>query len=132
MSNNEIEKIYPLSPTQEGILFHSLIDPDSKAYYEQVSFMIKGNLCSQTMQLSFRKLIERHDVLRTVFVYTEVEQPLQLVLTQREPQIDYKDLTAYSKEEQARWIEAHKIRDQEHKFDLEAGPLIRMIFFQNG
>jgi surfactin family lipopeptide synthetase A/fengycin family lipopeptide synthetase B len=82
------------------------------------------------MQRSFRKLIERHDVLRTVFVYTEVEQPLQLVLSQREPQIDYKDLTAYSKVELARFIEAHKIRDREHKFNLEAGPLIRMIFFK--
>lgn len=130
MSSHEIEKIYPLTPTQEGILFHSLVDPDSEAYFEHVSFTIRGKLCSRTMEQSFAKLVERYDVLRTVFIYTETEQPLQIVLSQREPRMDYRDLSAYSTAERQRWIEEYKARDQQQKFDLETGPLIRMAIFR--
>ena len=34
----EIQNIYPLTPMQEGMLYHSLVNKGSHAYYEQVSF----------------------------------------------------------------------------------------------
>lgn len=40
----EIQDIYPLSFMQEGMLFHSLYDEQSRAYFEQASFTIKGQL----------------------------------------------------------------------------------------
>lgn len=130
MSNYEIEKIYPLTPTQEGILFHSLIDSDSEAYQEHISFSIKGDLCPQTMERTFAKLLERHEILRTVFIYTEVDQPLQIVLDQCESNIYYMDLTDYPLYEQERLIDEYLVKDQEQGFDLEAGPLIRMALFK--
>ncbi|AJS57348.1 non-ribosomal peptide synthetase [Paenibacillus sp. IHBB 10380] len=130
MSNPEIEKIYPLTPTQEGILFHSLMEPNSEAYSEYVSFTIKGDIQPQIMVQSFIKLIERYDVLRTVFIYTDVDQPLQIVLENSEPHIHFKDISAHSDEEQKRLIEDYKIQDQEKGFDLETGPLIRMAMFK--
>ncbi|CAI6068591.1 Plipastatin synthase subunit B [Paenibacillus sp. JJ-100] len=130
MSNYEIDKIYPLTPTQEGILFHSLLEPDSEAYFEQVSFTIQGMLSIPIMQRSFTSLVERYDVLRTVFIYTDVEQPLQIVLNQYEPEMSFEDISTYPKEEQTRHIEMVKARDLERKFDLETGPLFRMTVFK--
>lgn len=40
----EIQDIYPLSFMQEGMLFHSLYDEQSRAYFEQASFTIHGQL----------------------------------------------------------------------------------------
>ncbi|MGC5773688.1 amino acid adenylation domain-containing protein [Paenibacillus pabuli] len=130
MSNHEIDKIYPLTPTQEGILFHSLLEPDSEAYFEHVSFTIQGMLSLPTMKRSFTTLVERYDVLRTVFIYTEVEQPLQIVLNQCEPEISFEDISNCPKEEQPRLIEMVQARDLEGKFDLETGPLFRMTVFK--
>lgn len=119
-----------MTPTQEGILFHSLMDADSAAYFEHISFSIKGKLCPQTMERTFGKLVERHEILRTVFIFTEVDQPLQIVLDQCEPQIYYQDLTYYTTNEQDHLIEKYLVKDQEQGFDLEAGPLIRMSMFK--
>ena len=37
MSNPEIEDIYPLTPLQQGILFHSLADPTAGFYVDQLA-----------------------------------------------------------------------------------------------
>ena len=42
--DSEIEQIYPLTPMQEGMLFHALLDPDSTAYFEQMSITLTGEL----------------------------------------------------------------------------------------
>ena len=39
-----IEAIYPLSPMQEGLLFHSALEPNSGAYVEQLECKLKGKL----------------------------------------------------------------------------------------
>ena len=37
MSQKNIEAIYPLSPMQQGILFHALYAPKSGVYFEQTA-----------------------------------------------------------------------------------------------
>jgi hypothetical protein len=39
-----IESIYPLSPMQQGMLFHTLYAPESGVYCEQTSCSLNGNL----------------------------------------------------------------------------------------
>jgi len=44
MSMENIEDIYPLSPMQQGMLFHSIYAPESGEYIEQMSCKIDGQL----------------------------------------------------------------------------------------
>jgi hypothetical protein len=56
MSNlhNKIEAIYPLSPMQQGLLFHSLYSPGSGTYVEQVSCRIERGLDVEALKRSWQ------------------------------------------------------------------------------
>ncbi|WP_263973429.1 condensation domain-containing protein, partial [Clostridium botulinum] len=65
----EIKNIYSLTPMQMGMLFHALKDEESSSYFEQSIFTLKGEIDLNIFERSFNKVIERYDILRTVFVY---------------------------------------------------------------
>lgn len=54
---SEIQDIYPLSFMQEGMLFHSLFDEQSRAYFEQASFTINGRLDLERFQKVWMPLL---------------------------------------------------------------------------
>ena len=47
--NKRIQNLYELSPMQEGMLFHSLLNKDSKAYVEQRVFSLNGEVDSASV-----------------------------------------------------------------------------------
>jgi amino acid adenylation domain-containing protein/non-ribosomal peptide synthase protein (TIGR01720 family) len=73
--------LYPLSPMQAGMLFHSLYAPGGSAYVNQLRVDIDG-LDVARFKAAWRAVLERHEVLRTGFL---VGQPaLQWVARQIE------------------------------------------------
>ncbi|MCY7948787.1 condensation domain-containing protein, partial [Bacillus atrophaeus] len=66
---SEIQDIYPLSFMQEGMLFHSLFDEQSRAYFEQASFTINGRLDLERFQKSMDAIVGRYDIFRTTFIH---------------------------------------------------------------
>ena len=74
-----VEDIYPLSPMQQGMLFHALEAPDSEVYCEQVSCSVNGNLRVSAFKQAWRQVIQRHSILRTLFVWQHRKKPLQVV-----------------------------------------------------
>jgi non-ribosomal peptide synthase protein (TIGR01720 family) len=69
-SKNEVEDIYPCSPMQEGLLLSQLRDPS--AYMFHTIFEIKdarsGKVDPEKLARSWQTLVDRHPVLRTVFI----------------------------------------------------------------
>ncbi|UWF47514.1 non-ribosomal peptide synthase/polyketide synthase [Pseudomonas sp. N3-W] len=75
----DIEDIYPLSPMQEGMLFHTLSDNGSSLYVQQVSLPVKG-LDVERFRGAWDFIIERQAILRTSFHWQDgLAKPLQIV-----------------------------------------------------
>ncbi len=132
IGKNNLKDIYPLSPMQEGMLFHRLYQSESLAYFEQFSFSMSGDLNVKLFEESWNELLKRYDILRTVFVYKGTARPLQVVLNQRRIAFDFKDLRAMQGEESEGYIERFKQKDREKGFDLSSDVLTRLTVFQLG
>ena len=68
MSKGNIEDFYPLSPAQQGILFHSLYQPESGVYSGQLLCVLRGDLNVSAFRNSWQKVVDRHPILRTCFL----------------------------------------------------------------
>ena len=78
--NNQITDLYPLSPLQEGMIFHTLQGDEHVApYIVQLSFMIRGKMNIPTFEQAWKSVIQRHEIFRTAFVWDEIEEPVQVV-----------------------------------------------------
>ncbi|MFJ2992102.1 amino acid adenylation domain-containing protein [Pandoraea sp. NPDC087047] len=65
-----IEDVYPLSPTQEGMLFHTLETAGSGLYMNQRSVPVRG-LDPERLDKAWQAMVHRHPILRTAFVWQE-------------------------------------------------------------
>ncbi|WP_307894581.1 non-ribosomal peptide synthetase [Bacillus swezeyi] len=126
----EIENIYPLTPMQKGMLFHSLIDSASGAYFEQAAFDLKGLLDIEAFTMSLSQLAERHDILRTHF-YTEwKDQPLQIVFRSKRIETIVEDIRSMNKQQRSEFIAAFVQKDKARGFDLTRDALMRVSILQ--
>lgn len=75
----EAENIYPLTPMQKGMLFHSLFDPNSGAYFQQTMFDLHGDLEIDSFSKSLDGLSQKYDIFRTNFYRGWKDQPLQII-----------------------------------------------------
>ena len=79
MNKKNIADFYPLSPMQQGMLFHSLYAPESGVYVEQVSCLLQGDLDSAAFIRAWESLLQRYDILRTGFIGEGLKEPVQVV-----------------------------------------------------
>ncbi|MHA6534803.1 condensation domain-containing protein, partial [Paenibacillus sp. BAC0078] len=130
--NRNVVSMYPLSPMQEGMLFQALREPQSSAYFNQLSFVIQGTLNEANLEKSLSLLMERHDIFRTVFMYEGLEEPLQIVLKKRNPSIVFDDFTGLAEDEIKHKVDRFKQSDREQGFNLTKDVLLRIAVFKTG
>ncbi|AIG26780.1 non-ribosomal peptide synthetase [Brevibacillus laterosporus] len=126
MKNNQIEKVYPLSPMQEGMLFHSLLGDTQHAYFEQMRLIIQGDLNVSYVEQSLNHLISKYDIFRTLFLYEKLQRPRQVVLKERKTTVAFHNIVNLSCDEQTAHIEALLQADRERGFDLSKDILMRI------
>jgi len=126
----EIDDVYPLAPMQAGLLFQTLYEPESTAYFVQLSYRLRGRLDLTCFRQSYRILCQRYAVLRTAFVHEDLPQPLQIAFKERAPEIQWLDWRALSPTEQAERIAKFQARDRARGFDLHDPPLMRIGLLQ--
>jgi hypothetical protein len=129
-SKNNIEAAYPLSPMQHGMLFHTLYEPESGMYFQQLSCTLDGNLNVLAFQQAWQQVVERHPVLRTAFVWNKIEKPLQVVGRRVGLPWQQHDWRGMSAVEQQEKLEVFLQADREHGFQLSKAPLMRVTLIQ--
>ncbi|MCH7345982.1 condensation domain-containing protein, partial [Pelomonas sp. CA6] len=87
-----VQDIYPLAPLQEGMLFHHLMGGDGDVYLLRTALRFDGEARLQRYLDALRRLLRRHDVLRTALYWEGLDAPVQLV--QREAELPVRTLTA--------------------------------------
>ena len=130
IKTKNVSEIYPLSPMQQGMLFHSLYAPDSGVYFEQMTFKLKGNLKVDALRESWQLVVDRYSSLRTFFVWENLSTPLQVVLKQVElpwSNLDWRDLSATEQQQQ---LSQMLSRQRESGFQLNLAPLMSCTLIQ--
>lgn len=122
----EIEDLYPLSPTQQGMLFHSLESPDSGMYFNQVCCEFDATLNLQALEQSWQKMLDRHSILRTAFVWEDLDEPLQVVCRNLKLPLRQEDWRKMADLEQERRLESFLLADRIRGFNLSEAPLMRL------
>ncbi|HEV2705168.1 MAG TPA: condensation domain-containing protein [Pyrinomonadaceae bacterium] len=125
-----IEDIYPLSPMQQGLLFHTLYAPGTGVYFEQWNCTIQGKLDLQAWKRAWQEVVNRNPILRTAFFWERRDEPFQVV--SRHVALDWQehDWRGLSSEEQRERLDAFLAEDRAKGFNLSRPPLTRQFLIQ--
>ncbi|RVH52321.1 amino acid adenylation domain-containing protein, partial [Sinorhizobium meliloti] len=120
-----IQDIYGLSPLQDGILFHHLLASRGDPYLlvSQMAFAERGVL--DRYLAAVQQVVDRHDILRTAFVWEGLSSPAQVVW-RRAPlqvsEVELDDCDGSGAEELRRRFDPRRQR-----IDLGRAPLLRFV-----
>ncbi|MFB6367860.1 condensation domain-containing protein, partial [Paenibacillus elgii] len=126
----QIQSIFRLTPMQQGILFHSLLDRNSHAYFEQVSFTLNGFLDVGLLEQSLRMLFDRHEILRSNIFHAAIEEPKLIVFRQKTPTIRFEDISRMDEPGKTTFVEQWIRKDKEAGFELTRDELLRVSILQ--
>ena len=123
-----IEDIYPLSPMQQGMLFHSLYAAEAGNYINQLRVEVRG-LDAGRLRDAWQALLDHHEVLRSGFV-TDGAQPLQVV--QRRVELPFVEVDAREQADPDAWVDQWAGAERDKGFELAQGPLLRVALIRTG
>ena len=112
----------------QRLWFLTQLDPDNASYNMFSAVTLEGPLKLSALEQSIQEIARRHESLRTCF-RIEGGQPVQVVredLDVRLNLVDLRGLPAKNRERQARLM---GYQENERAFDLEHGPLLRIVLF---
>ncbi|HYN85682.1 MAG TPA: amino acid adenylation domain-containing protein [Pyrinomonadaceae bacterium] len=125
-----MEAIYPLSPMQQGMLFHSLYAPEAGLYLEQLNWTLRGELDAEALRRAGARAMERHTILRTAFFWEGTDEPLQVVGERGALPMTEHDWRGLAHDEQERRLADFLREDRARGFDLARAPLMRLALIR--
>ncbi|MCK1336434.1 non-ribosomal peptide synthetase, partial [Bradyrhizobium sp. 38] len=118
-----IQDIYALSPLQDGILFHHLLARRGDPYLlvSQMAFADRALL--ERYLAAVQRVVDRHDILRTSFVWEGLSSPAQVVWRRTPLEVTEVALDGSDGAEQLR----QQFDPRQHRIDLGRAPLLRFV-----
>ncbi|WP_447002782.1 non-ribosomal peptide synthase/polyketide synthase [Saccharothrix isguenensis] len=77
LAGPDVEDVYPLTPLQAGMVFHSLVEPG--AYVDRMRLVLDGVGDPAALRQAWQRVVDRTPVLRSSVVWEGVAEPVQVV-----------------------------------------------------
>jgi amino acid adenylation domain-containing protein len=120
-----IQDIYPLTPLQEGILFHHLLDKQRGGDTYVTSTLLSVSTRKRLQELigALQQVINRHDILRTAVLWDGLPRPLQVVY--RHASLPVEEIAIDPERDPLQQISEWSRTDR-RRMDLRKAPLVRL------
>ncbi|MFD3747686.1 amino acid adenylation domain-containing protein [Nocardia sp. NPDC058633] len=124
-THGPLAELLPLSPLQEGLLFHAIRDGSDDVYTLSARVDLHGPLDGPRLSAAFDTVVGRHPTMAAAFHYEGLDQPVQAVprsvgMPWRE--VDLSALPLRAAQAAADRLEAEATR---HRFAVDRSPMLR-------
>ena len=117
---------FRISPQQRHLWL--LQQPEGAAYHARCAVLIGGALNPATLKLAINHVVERHEILRTVFLLRPgMKVPLQVVTKERAFNWTEEDLSQMDSAQQHARVQLLSEEAGQITYDLERGPMLRLV-----
>ncbi len=123
--------VYPLSFAQQRLWFLDRLNPGSPFYNVALGTRLEGALDADALIGGLRGIIRRHGILRTTFTVGDGEG-VQVISPDERFDCTFIDLRGYPRERREREARRLAAAEAERPFDLERGPLLRIMLIKLG
>jgi hypothetical protein len=125
-----LEDVYPQTPLQQGLIFHSLFARGSGFYVVQFRLVLQ-ELNKQAFQCAWQQVIDRHEILRTAFVSEGVKDPVQVVLSKVPLTWHEEDWRGFSPAEVEQKLQEYMEWDRTADYNFGQAPVMRVALMQS-
>ncbi|WP_199430962.1 non-ribosomal peptide synthetase [Qaidamihabitans albus] len=131
LAPGDVEDVWPLSPLQEGLYFHSTYDESAlDVYVSQETLDFDHALDAQRLRAACAALLARNPSLRAGFTSDGLPRPVQFIAAGPEVPLTEVDLSGMSGDEQGERVERLLAADRRQRFDLARPPLCRVLLIR--
>ncbi|MCA6221494.1 non-ribosomal peptide synthetase, partial [Photorhabdus antumapuensis] len=123
-----IQDIYALSPLQDGILFHHLLANEGDPYLLASQIAFADRLRLERYLAVMQRLVDRHDILRTAFIWQGLSVPAQVVW--RQASLPVTELTLNPADGPVSDQLNQRFNPRRYRLDLNQAPLLRFVVVQ--
>jgi len=88
-----VEDILPLTPMQKSMLFMLLMNPSGDFYFEQQRYRLSGQVRAELVDKAWNFVANNNEMLRTVFRWKGLENPVQIILKEKRIPVKHFDLS---------------------------------------
>ncbi len=113
--------VFPLSFAQKRLWFLDRYEANKSVYNIPSAYKIKGELDYEILEKAVNAIIERHEILRTVFIVVD-QEPFQVVNSKLKVNVPVIDLSDDDKKEEK--IRHILFEEASQHFNLSTGPLL--------
>jgi amino acid adenylation domain-containing protein len=127
IEKENVQSILPLSSMQSSMLYCYLKNETDQPYYEQLTVTIEGEVKSDLFYKAWDIVAKQHEMLRVVFRWNNLSNPIQIVLKHKQTEINYSDTSKMDARNRLIYIEQQK-KSEMKKIDLETEPFCVALY----
>ena len=127
-----LEDVWPLTPLQNGFLFHALRNDSLDAYTVQLTLHLGGVVDPRRLRRAVAALSARHPNLRVNFAFDGESPPVQVVQASVEVPLRERDLGDLDADARTAELDRLQIEERTQRFDPTHGPLLRLSLIRMG